>query len=89
MIEAMSHGLPVLGTTVDAMKEIVEEGKSGFLVPPNDTATLAERLTRLLGNSPLAQEMGRRGQARVSNQFLWQHVVDRVEAALLGMPLFR
>ena len=87
MIEAMSHGLPVVGTTVDAMGEIVEEGQSGFLVPPGDAVTLAERLVQLLEDSALAQQMGRRGQDRVSNQFLWRQVVDRVEAALLRMPL--
>ncbi len=89
MIEAMSHGLPVVGTTVDAMAEIVEEGQSGFLVPSGDAVTVAERLVQLLEDSALAQRMGTRGQARVSNQFLWRHVVDRVEAALLRMPLSR
>jgi len=89
MIEAMSHGLPVVGTTIDAMGEIIEEGQSGFLVPPDDAVTVAERLVQLLADSALAQEMGRRGQARVRNRFLWRHVVDRVEAALLEMPLSR
>jgi starch synthase len=86
MIEAMSHGLPVVGTTIDAMGEIVEDGESGFLVPVGDAETLAERLVRLLADSSLARQMGRRGQARVSAQFLWRQVVDRVEAALLTMP---
>jgi starch synthase len=89
MIEAMSHALPVVGSTVDAMGEIVEDGKSGFLVPPGDPLTLAERLVQLLADSALAREMGKRGQARVSDQFLWPQVVDRVETALLNMPLSR
>jgi glycosyltransferase involved in cell wall biosynthesis len=58
-------------------------------VPPDDAVTVAERLVQLLANSALAQQMGRRGQARVKNQFLWRPVVDRVEAALLRMPLSR
>jgi glycosyltransferase involved in cell wall biosynthesis len=87
MIEAMSHGLPVVGSTIDAMGEIVEEGQTGFLVPPGDSVTLAERLVRLLSDSSLAREMGSRGQARVGNHFLWRQVVDRVEAALLRLPL--
>lgn len=89
MIEAMSHGLPVVGTTVDAMAEIVDEGQSGFLVRPGDAATLAERLVQLLEDSALAQKMGNHGRARVRSQFLWQQVVDRVESALLKMPLSR
>lgn len=89
MIEAMSHGLPVVGTTIDAMGEIVEDGQSGFLAPPDDAMTLAERLVQLLADSALAEQMGRRGQARVRNRFLWRQVVDRAEAALLKMPLYR
>jgi glycosyltransferase involved in cell wall biosynthesis len=85
-IEAMSHGLPVIGTTVDAMEEIVDEGQNGFLVAPNDAVALAERLVQLLSDSALAKAMGSSGQARVSNYFLWEHVVDRVEAALLRIP---
>jgi glycosyltransferase involved in cell wall biosynthesis len=69
------------------MGEIVEEGESGFLVAPGDAATLADRLVQLLADPSLARQMGGRGQARVSNQFLWRQVVDRVEAALLRLPL--
>ncbi len=87
MIEAMSHGLPVIGTTIDAMAEIVEEGVSGYLVQPGDAATLAEHLVQLLGDSTLARRMGDNGRAQVMNKFLWQQVVDRVESALLKMPL--
>jgi starch synthase len=81
-IEAMSHGLPVVVTTIDAMDEIVEEGTTGILVPPRNAITLAERLVQLLADSTLARQMGTRGQLRVSNQFLWPQVIDRVEAAL-------
>lgn len=87
MIEAMSHGLPVVGTTIDAMGEIVGEGQSGFLVSPDDSAAVAERLVQLLADPALAQQMGVRGQTRVRNQFLWRQVADRVEGALMKMPL--
>jgi glycosyltransferase involved in cell wall biosynthesis len=56
-------------------------------MPPDDAAMVAEGLIELLADSALAQQMGSRGQARVSNQYLWRYVVDRVEAALLKMPL--
>ncbi|HJP60179.1 MAG TPA: glycosyltransferase family 4 protein [Gemmatimonadaceae bacterium] len=87
MIEAMSHGLPVVGTTIDAMAEIVDEGESGFLVRPGDADALAERLAQLLGDPGLAQQMGTHGREKVRRQFLWQQVVDRVESALLKLPL--
>lgn len=82
IIEAMSHGLPVVGTTVDAMPEIVVDGETGFLVRPGDPASLAERLLLLLSDARVAREMGERGQARVEQRFLWGQVVDRVESAL-------
>jgi glycosyltransferase involved in cell wall biosynthesis len=69
------------------MGEIVEEGRSGFLVSPQDSKALAERLIQLLEDSALARGMGTRAQVRVRSKFLWQHVIDRVETALLTIPL--
>jgi len=85
MIEAMSHALPVVGTTVDAMREIVEDGETGFLVPPGDVTMLAERLIQLLSDAAFARQIGGRAQARVESRFLWSQVVDRVESGLLSI----
>ena len=76
VIEAMSHGLPVVVSKVDAMPEIVQEGQTGFLVSPGDPDALAERLISLLSSPELCARMGRAGRARVAQDFLWTHVAD-------------
>jgi glycosyltransferase involved in cell wall biosynthesis len=80
--EAMSHALPVIASQVDAMAEMVEEGVTGFLVPPGNAETLAGRMVRLLLSPKLCAEMGEAGRNRVRERFLWSQVVDRVEEGL-------
>ena len=82
MIEAMSHGLPVIGSTVDAMPEIIQEGESGYLVAPNDVDALADRLLTLLSSPALCRSLGAAGRTRVLQKFLWSGVVDRIEQGL-------
>lgn len=77
-VEAMHFGLPCVGTRVWAVPEIIADGESGFLVPPDDPDTLAERLTRLLSDRPLARRMGAAGRARARSRFTWSAVVDRM-----------
>jgi alpha-maltose-1-phosphate synthase len=78
LIEAMSHGLPVVGSTVDAMVEIVDEGVTGFLVAPDNPGTLSDRLIHLLSSPGVCADLGDAGRKRVQKQFLWKQVVDRV-----------
>lgn len=80
--EAMSHGLPVIASQVDAMAEMVEEGVTGYLVPPGRPDLLAEKLEKLLESPEICAEFGRAGRARVEHQFLWPQVVTRVEEGL-------
>ena len=82
LIEAMSHGLPVVGSTADAMPEIVEEAQTGFLVPVGDAEALADRLARLLSSPNMCGDFGQAGRKRVEKQFLWSQVVARIEDGL-------
>jgi len=62
--------------------EIVEEGRTGLLVPPGDPVALADALLALLADPARAREMGAAGRARVQKQFLWSQVGARLEAVL-------
>jgi len=91
LIEAMSHGLPVIGSVADAMAEIIDEGQTGYLIPVGDHKTLAERLILLLSSPNLCADFGRAGKLKVATQFLWPQVVTRIEDGLRivvgGTPL--
>jgi phosphatidylinositol alpha-1,6-mannosyltransferase len=68
-LEAMSHGLPCIGSTHDAAGEIVDDAVTGFLVDQADPAALADRIIRLLVDPDLRAAMGARGRARVGREF--------------------
>lgn len=69
VLEAMASGLPVAATRVGGVPEIVDESKTGLLVPPRDPQALAGALAALLADPVGAKAMGAAGRARVENHF--------------------
>jgi glycosyltransferase involved in cell wall biosynthesis len=67
--EAMAMELPVVASRVEGLAEVVEDGTTGLLVPPDDPRALADAVLRLLSNRAEAEEMGRRGRIRVTDRF--------------------
>ncbi len=76
-LESMACGTPVIVTQVASLPEIVEDGVTGFIVPPNDPGAIHERITYLLANPDLSVEMGKRGRREVLERFTWDKVVSR------------
>jgi glycosyltransferase involved in cell wall biosynthesis len=77
VIEAMASGTPVVCTRIGGVPEVVEDGVSGFLVPPGDVGALGDRLGILLGDAALARRMGERARARVLDGLTWGHCAER------------
>jgi L-malate glycosyltransferase len=69
IIEAMAASLPVVATNVGGNAEAVEDGISGFIVPPEDVAALSDAILRMLSNPAKAREMGASGRERVKENF--------------------
>jgi len=65
ILEAMAEGLPVVATNVGGTPEIIEDGRTGLLVPPNAPNALAEALGRLLGDAELRGRLGAAALASV------------------------
>jgi glycosyltransferase involved in cell wall biosynthesis len=68
-VEAMAAGLPVITTRVGGAEDIVDDGQTGFLIPPNDPFALARALEHLLTNPTRRRDMGRRGRERAERTF--------------------
>ncbi|WP_294353150.1 glycosyltransferase family 4 protein [uncultured Sphingomonas sp.] len=77
-IEAMRYGVPVVGTRVGGIPEVVPE-ETGLLVPPGDADALAAALTQLIANPALRYELGTAGRSW-SERFHWPRIVDQLEA---------
>lgn len=76
-LEAMSCGTPVIVTSVASLPEVVTDGETGFVVPPNDPAALREKLGWLLDHPVDAARMGAAGRRRVLEHFTWGAVARR------------
>jgi len=79
-IEAMMRGRPVAGTRVGGTPEVVRDGETGLLVPPEDPQALAAILLRLLEDAPARRALGARAAEAARAGF----TVERMAASTLG-----
>lgn len=77
-LEALTSGVPVVGTKVDGAPDVIHDGVNGFLVEPGDVLRLAERVLWLLSHPVHAKQMGLRG-THLSIQFDCHEMVRRQE----------
>jgi len=84
ILEAMACGAPVICTKVGSLPELVNDGMTGFGVPPNDSQALRERVVALLNEPARASQMGAQARASVLERFTWSKVVDRCLAIYNG-----
>lgn len=81
-VEALHHGLPVVGTRIGAVPELVEDGVVGHLVEVGDVDALADRLERLVADAALRQRMGEHARARARERYTWSAVAARMVEAI-------
>ncbi len=79
-LEAMACETPVVASAVGGILEVVEDGTSGYLVPPGRPDDLAAALRRVLDDPVAARAMGQAGRRRVEERFSWASVAARTEA---------
>jgi glycosyltransferase involved in cell wall biosynthesis len=77
-LEAMTQGLVCIGSNLNAMPEIIEDGETGFLVEPGDVEALARRIVELAKNRERKLRMGTRARDRVLQRFTWSRVVSLI-----------
>jgi glycosyltransferase involved in cell wall biosynthesis len=85
LIEAMAAGLPIVATDCGSIRDVVEDGEQGFVVPVGDVENFADRLQRLAHQEPLRAQMGKSGRARVENDFRIQDTARGYEELLTNI----
>jgi starch synthase len=88
-LEAMHYELPVVAPAAWALPEIVEDGVTGSLVPPENVEALSAALIELLTDPERARRMGMAGKQRLEKQFTWAHVARRVGQSLESVTRHR
>lgn len=81
-LEAMARGLPCIGSTADAAREVVVDGVTGRLVDPAESTAVADAIIQLLRNPDLARRMGEAGKVRVAGEFSYQRFDARLQTAM-------
>jgi glycosyltransferase involved in cell wall biosynthesis len=79
-LEAMADGLPVVATSVGGLPEVVEDGQTGYLVPPSNVTALTRRLRLLILDPKRRRAMGAAGRERACNHFSADRMVAEIGA---------
>ena len=85
LMEAMAAGKPVIATAVDGSCELVEHGRTGWLIPPENTDALIETLRRALRHPAQASALGRAAAAHMRNAFSLDAMIDAYETLFREM----
>ena len=79
LLEAMSAGVAVIASNVGGNPEIVVNGETGYLVPPERSEELASRIIALVSNQELTRLLGDRGKERVSQEFTTARMLEQYQ----------
>jgi glycosyltransferase involved in cell wall biosynthesis len=79
IMEAQATGLPVVSTVHSGIPELVIDSKTGFLVPENDTAAMAEKLKELITNYKLRINMGELGRSQIESIYDREKEIDQLD----------
>jgi glycosyltransferase involved in cell wall biosynthesis len=77
---AYAFGKPVVATPVGGIPEAVKQGETGYLVPPGDSDSLADAVIKLLQNTDLRREMGRKALEKAQSDLSWQEIAHKIQA---------
>jgi len=71
LVEAMACGIPVIGTNIGGIPEVINDGVDGLIVPSEDSKALAQAIRKILGNPTVAKSMGVAGRKKVVEEYSW------------------
>jgi glycosyltransferase involved in cell wall biosynthesis len=77
LLEAMACGVPVIGSNVGGIPDIISDGETGLLATPKDPDDLARKIIRLLSDETLRKSLIENGLSLVRNNFSWEVIADK------------
>jgi len=85
LVEAAALGKPIVATAVDGVPEMLEHGKTGLLIPPNDASALADAVIRLLRDKDEARRLGETARRLVPPRFPLRRMIDQTQNLYLDL----
>jgi len=79
VMEAMAMERPIVAYNIRGVRDLVEDGVNGFLVPFGDVKALSEKIKYLLEHPEIAEEMGKKGRERVEREFSLDVILRQME----------
>ncbi|MCC5875816.1 MAG: glycosyltransferase family 4 protein [Candidatus Sumerlaeia bacterium] len=90
VLEAISCGLPIIGTRITGIEEILREGENGFMIDVDDVGVCADRIAKLVNDKDLRLEMGRTARMDAVRFWSWKprarELEQILESAIAGNP---
>ena len=82
ILEAMAIGLPVLATSIDGTQDVMDDGVTGWLVPPSNPKALSQRIATVLNDPASRSAIAQAAQVHVAQHFSWQSAIGRYDQLL-------
>jgi len=74
LLEAMASGKPVIASDIPGVRDVVDDGRTGYLVPPRDPASIARALTHILSEPKIARRLGAEARAKATRYYDWNTI---------------
>ena len=75
LLEALSYRVPVIGSAIGGITDIIGDGETGLLVPPEDPTAIAKAIERIATDTAFAKRLAEAGSRRVREQFGWEAII--------------
>lgn len=84
IIESMVYGIPVIASDIPVVHALIEDNKTGFLVPPDRPELLGRKIRTLLEDITILKEVGERAKKKVQHHFLWEYQEAKMKELYLN-----
>jgi len=81
-VEALQYKLPIIGTNIEAIPDMIEDSHNGYLVPVKDSAAIAQALGKLLGDSDKCKQFGEHSYQIAQTRYTWEAVGKAIRIAI-------